>query len=161
MISNAQSELERNVEMSNDSSSVLQYGCLEPFETAAENVALATFPHGLVGLGGGREGRPTANHNCRCSLTRNLSGSSYSWCNNFPHRQMNEQSVMALDRNKTYVVYCDGIGCNAFTKGAHKLARLGLRAKELLVDLDWWRRDGHPVVSGKTRETFESCRMFS
>src|ERR1700731_3943168 len=45
-----------------------------------------------------------------------------------------------------YVVYCDGIGCNASTKGAYKLARLGFRAKELLGGIDWWRRDGHPVT---------------
>src|SRR5260370_34259985 len=43
--------------------------------------------------------------------------------------------------------YCDGIGCNASTKGAYKLARLGFRVKELLGGLDWWRRDGHPVTA--------------
>jgi hypothetical protein len=31
--------------------------------------------------------------------------------------------------------------------GAYQLARLGFRAKELLGGLDWWRRDGHPVVT--------------
>jgi hypothetical protein len=40
-----------------------------------------------------------------------------------------------------------GIGCNASTKGAYKLARLGFRAKELLGGIDWWRRDGHPVAA--------------
>jgi rhodanese-related sulfurtransferase len=48
---------------------------------------------------------------------------------------------------KVYVVYCDRIGCNASTKGAHKLARLGFRTKELLGGLDWWSRDGHPVMT--------------
>ena len=66
---------------------------------------------------------------------------------NFPHRDMNRETVGQLDRNKVYVVYCDGIGCNASTKGAYKLARLGFRTKELLGGLDWWRRDGHPVIA--------------
>jgi hypothetical protein len=45
-------------------------------------------------------------------------------------------------------VYCDGMGCNASTNGAYKLAVLGLRVKELLGGLDWWIRDGHPVATG-------------
>ena len=65
----------------------------------------------------------------------------------FPHREMNPTSTASLDRGKVYVVYCDGIGCNASTKGAYKLARLGFRAKELLGGLDWWRRDGHAVAT--------------
>ena len=64
----------------------------------------------------------------------------------FPHREMNAETAASMDRSKVYVVYCDGIGCNASTKGAHKLALLGLRTKELLGGLDWWRRDGHPVA---------------
>src|SRR5215469_2046874 len=64
----------------------------------------------------------------------------------FPHRQMSAETAASLDRSKIYVVYCDGIGCNAWTKGAYKLARLGFRTKELLGGLDWWRRDGHPVT---------------
>jgi rhodanese-related sulfurtransferase len=64
----------------------------------------------------------------------------------FPHREMNSESTEKFDRSAVYVVYCDGIGCNASTKGAYKLARLGFRTKELLGGLDWWRRDGHPVV---------------
>ncbi len=65
----------------------------------------------------------------------------------FPHRDMNAETVARFDRSKVYVVYCDGIGCNASTKGAYKLARLGFSAKELLGGLDWWRRDGHPVTA--------------
>jgi rhodanese-related sulfurtransferase len=64
----------------------------------------------------------------------------------FPHREMNSETATSMDRSKVYVVYCDGIGCNASTKGAYKLALLGLRTKELLGGLDWWRRDGHPVT---------------
>ena len=64
----------------------------------------------------------------------------------FPHREMNAETAACLNRSKVYIVYCDGIGCNASTKGVYKLARLGFRTKELLGGLDWWRRDGHPVT---------------
>jgi len=62
---------------------------------------------------------------------------------NFPHRTMTEQSTSSLSKDKQYVVYCDGIGCNASTKGALKLTQLGFNVKELLGGLDWWIRDGY------------------
>ena len=64
----------------------------------------------------------------------------------FPHREMSAETTAGLDRSKVYIVYCDGIGCNASTKGAYKLAGLGFRVKELLGGIDWWRRDRHPVT---------------
>jgi rhodanese-related sulfurtransferase len=67
----------------------------------------------------------------------------------FPHREMNAETATRLNRGKVYIVYCDGIGCNASTKGAYKLAQLGFRTKELLGGLDWWRRDGHPVTASQ------------
>jgi rhodanese-related sulfurtransferase len=72
-----------------------------------------------------------------------------------PHRAMSEETTKDLDRSKIYVTYCDGIGCNASTKGALKLARLGFNVKELLGGLDWWKRDGYATkgrsgVEGKT-----------
>ena len=66
----------------------------------------------------------------------------------FPHRTMNADSTKHLDRNITYVTYCDGIGCNASTKGAYNLASLGFKVKEMLGGLDFWRRDGNPVAIG-------------
>ena len=62
---------------------------------------------------------------------------------NLPHRMVNEESTRHLDRSALYVIYCDGIGCNASTKGALNMARLGFRVKELIGGLDWWKRDGH------------------
>lgn len=76
---------------------------------------------------------------------------------NFPHRLMNEQTTASLPRDKVMVVYCDGIGCNASTKGAFKLASLGFRTKELLGGLDWWKRDGYPVESGSQVENSLNC----
>jgi len=43
------------------------------------------------------------------------------------------------------VTYCDGIGCNASTKGALNMTKLGFRVKELMGGIDWWKRDGHPT----------------
>ena len=62
---------------------------------------------------------------------------------NIPHRTMSEESTRPLDRTALYVVYCDGIGCNASTKGALNLARLGFRVKELMGGLVWWKQDGY------------------
>ena len=62
---------------------------------------------------------------------------------NLPHSRMNRETTAHLDRNLTYVTYCDGIGCNASTKGAMNLALLGFTVKELLGGLDWWKRDGY------------------
>jgi rhodanese-related sulfurtransferase len=62
-----------------------------------------------------------------------------------PHREMNAQTTAAIDRSSLVVTYCDGIGCNASTKGALRMTELGFRTKELIGGLDWWKRDGHPI----------------
>ena len=69
---------------------------------------------------------------------------------NLPHRNMNEDSTAHLDRETLYVTYCDGIGCNASTKGALNMARLGFRVKELIGGLDWWKRDGYSIEFCRT-----------
>jgi rhodanese-related sulfurtransferase len=61
----------------------------------------------------------------------------------FPHRTMSLETTSHLDKSKLYVTYCDGIGCNASTKGALKLSALGFNVKELIGGLDWWCRDGY------------------
>jgi rhodanese-related sulfurtransferase len=71
----------------------------------------------------------------------------------FPHRLMDESSTTVLDRDKVYVTYCDGIGCNGSTQGAYKLATLGFRVKELIGGLDFWLRDGHPLAIGEEQGT--------
>ena len=49
---------------------------------------------------------------------------------NIPHRTMSETTTRDLDKSKLYVTYCDGIGCNASTKGALNMAKLGFNVKE-------------------------------
>lgn len=60
-----------------------------------------------------------------------------------PHRSISQDSLAGLSKASLYVAYCDGIGCNASTKTAIKLATNGFRVKELIGGLDWWKRDGH------------------
>ncbi|MFE6227920.1 rhodanese-like domain-containing protein [Streptomyces sp. NPDC057854] len=62
-----------------------------------------------------------------------------------PHRSISQESLAGLAKAPLYVTYCDGIGCNASTKTAIKLATAGFRVKELIGGLDWWKRDGHPT----------------
>ena len=68
---------------------------------------------------------------------------------NIPHRTMSEATTRELDKSKVYVTYCDGIGCNASTKGALNMAKLGFRVKELMGGLDWWKRDGYETNGKK------------
>lgn len=62
---------------------------------------------------------------------------------NIPHRNMAPETTADLDKDLLYVTYCDGIGCNASTKGALNMTRLGFNVKELMGGLDWWMRDGY------------------
>ena len=77
---------------------------------------------------------------------------------NIPHRSMSAESTSALDKSALVVAYCDGIGCNASTKGALAMTKLGFKVKELLGGLDWWKRDGHPTsIAEVTDSTGECC----
>lgn len=76
---------------------------------------------------------------------------------NLPHKQMNEATTKMLDKSCLYVVYCDGIGCNASTKGALNMTRLGFKVKELLGGLDWWKRDGYMSEDGDSVSNTLSC----
>lgn len=76
-----------------------------------------------------------------------------------PHRTMDAAATAHLDKNILYVTYCDGIGCNASTKGALKLAQLGFRVKELIGGLDWWKRDQYTTIgsAGAERKLGIAC----
>lgn len=76
---------------------------------------------------------------------------------NIPHRKMNEETTEGLDRAALVVTYCDGIGCNASTKAALNMARLGFRVKELIGGLDWWKRDGHKTEGTGSGSKTTAC----
>ena len=65
---------------------------------------------------------------------------------------MNAETTGQLQRDRLCVVYCDGIGCNASTKGALNLARLGFQVKELLGGLEWWKKDGYATEGAAKQE---------
>lgn len=76
---------------------------------------------------------------------------------NIPHRTMSAETTGNLDKKALVVTYCDGIGCNASTKGALAMARLGFRVKELIGGLDWWKRDGHETSSASAASSDGDC----
>jgi rhodanese-related sulfurtransferase len=76
---------------------------------------------------------------------------------NIPHRSMSVETTAHIERNALVVVYCDGIGCNASTKGALKMLNLGFRVKELIGGLDWWRRDGHDIHATAQSDDCAAC----
>ncbi len=76
---------------------------------------------------------------------------------NIPHRKMNEETTKGLNRAALVVTYCDGIGCNASTKGALNMTKLGFRVKELIGGLDWWKRDGHKTEGAVSNSKAATC----
>lgn len=74
---------------------------------------------------------------------------------NLPHSTMSEETTSALSKESLIVTFCDGIGCNASTKGALAMAKLGFKVKELMGGLDWWKRDGHVTTLGDQPESGE------
>lgn len=64
---------------------------------------------------------------------------------NLPYRLISRETTAAMPKDKLIVTYCDGLGCNASTKAALRLAELGFTVKEMVGGMDWWRRDGLPV----------------
>ena len=75
---------------------------------------------------------------------------------NIPHRTMSADTTAEISKDCLVVTYCDGIGCNASTKGALNMLKLGFRVKELIGGLDWWKRDGHATHAAS--EPKESAR---
>lgn len=71
---------------------------------------------------------------------------------NIPHRQMNNISTEFINKSALVITYCDGIGCNASTKGALNMTKLGFRVKELIGGLEWWKRDGHSTTKNESEE---------
>jgi rhodanese-related sulfurtransferase len=122
--------------MAREISAVLEYGAPEPGETATmmeDKLRFHTDSWGLsVDLRAGLPDIVVIDARSRDAYAAGHIPGAVS----FPHREMSAETTAQLDRSKVYVVYCDGIGCNASTKGAYKLAGLGFRAKELLGGIE-------------------------
>lgn len=76
---------------------------------------------------------------------------------NIPHRNMTKETIIHLDKHALIVTYCDGIGCNASTKGALNMTKFGFKVKELMGGLDWWKRDGYKIESGESAKLSKDC----
>ena len=76
---------------------------------------------------------------------------------NIPHRTMSAETTQRVERDALVVTYCDGIGCNASTKAALNMAKLGYRVQEMIGGLDWWKRDGHKTAGTEGRSATASC----
>jgi rhodanese-related sulfurtransferase len=109
--------------MARDNSAVLEYGAPAPGETAAmmeDKLRFHTDAWDLsVDLRAGLSDIVVIDARSRDAYAAGHIPGAVS----FPHREMSAEATAGLDRSKVYVVYCDGIGCNASTKGAYKLAR--------------------------------------
>jgi rhodanese-related sulfurtransferase len=66
---------------------------------------------------------------------------------------MNVETTNHLNKDFVYVTYCDGIGCNASTKGALNMARLGFKVKELIGGIEWWKFDGYATEGTKASQS--------
>ena len=64
------------------------------------------------------------------------------------HREISAATTRHLDKKKVIVTQCTGVGCNASTKAAYKLAKLGFKVKEMTGGLEWWKLEGYPVRRG-------------
>src|SRR4026208_819589 len=63
-----------------------------------------------------------------------------------PYRTMGTATTAQLDRGALIVTYCDGIRCNASTKGALNMLKLGFRVKELIGGVGCWGVGGLAVA---------------
>jgi rhodanese-related sulfurtransferase len=64
-----------------------------------------------------------------------------------PTADIPNRAAGLLDPQVPVVTYCWGPGCNGSTKAALALARLGYYVKEMLGGVEYWIREGHPLVT--------------
>ena len=68
-----------------------------------------------------------------------------------PYREMDQETTKDFDRDILYVTYCSGTGCNASTKGALNLSKLGFRVKELIGGIEGWKLDGYATEGASAK----------
>lgn len=78
-----------------------------------------------------------------------------------PYREIAERAPAELDPAVPVVVYCWSPGCNAGTKGALELAKLGYQVKEMIGGYEYWVRQGQPTCddAGPLPRTFDRLVM--
>ena len=78
-----------------------------------------------------------------------------------PYAEMAARAPSELHPGVPVVVYCWSPGCNAATKGALELIRLGYRVKEMIGGYEYWVREGQPTENdeGPLPRTFDPLVM--
>ncbi|GIF77009.1 rhodanese-like domain-containing protein [Asanoa siamensis] len=74
-----------------------------------------------------------------------------------PRRMIPMRAATLLpDKTRPLVVYCWGPGCDGATRAAHEFARRGYEVKEMIGGIEYWIREGFPVLTADglvTRQT--------
>lgn len=74
-----------------------------------------------------------------------------------PHGEMSKLTTAEIDDETLVITYCDGIGCNASTKGARNMLQLGFEVRELIGGISWWKRDGYETHLGDKQTDTHDC----
>ena len=79
-----------------------------------------------------------------CRAAANYAKAHIPGAVSLPWREISEERIQELPK-LPIVTYCWGPSCNAATKGAFRLARLGRNVKEMIGGIEYWLREGHPT----------------
>ena len=64
-----------------------------------------------------------------------------------PTLEIAKRAPLELDRSVPVVTYCWGPGCNGAMRAALEFAKLGFEVREMLGGIEYWMREGLPVVT--------------
>ena len=67
---------------------------------------------------------------------------------NLPHGKITARAMSRWPDDTTFVVYCAGPHCNGANKAAVRLARLGLKVKEMIGGMTGWADEGFAFARG-------------
>jgi rhodanese-related sulfurtransferase len=72
-----------------------------------------------------------------------------------PSGKVRLRAEQTIDRDRPVVTYCWGPGCNAATKAALELAKLGYEVKEMIGGFEYWVREGfaYDTANGPVQPT--------
>jgi rhodanese-related sulfurtransferase len=69
-----------------------------------------------------------------------------------PTAEIPDRAAQLLDPAVPVITHCWGPGCDGATRAALALARLGYRVKEMIGGIEYWIREGFPVLGPDDRE---------
>ncbi len=67
---------------------------------------------------------------------------------NLPHGKITERRMAEWPVGTLFVTYCAGPHCNGSTKGALRLAHMGLPVKEMIGGVTGWLDEGFTLATG-------------